>query len=390
MLLRRIQADNAWDLAVAMASAEPGDRNPVWSPKERLGVLLQDRANPTRVYALAVEPGPNDDCWYRIERLTALELVVSCTSEKSAAHENQKFTYDIRTRKLVSHFSYLPFTTALVLEAGGNPEFAMADNRDRLLLVDLDADGTPRVVPGAEARAPLAQLPKDYNIAGNQVIRMPMAWPNPPAGFGPGGRFRMTRGSDDCGAEKVEISEGQGPDRKSYPLPRTDIPTWQRARPDEVRNYRSPSLAEFGEVIGPHQMEGNRLWFGKTFYNAEGVTGVGGFGYFDAATRTYRLYSPPEIYDWSVSGVLVERDSVWLALYHRGENGNSAGGLLRWDRQTERIERFAVESVIGVIVRKGDTLYLAATDGIVTLRAGRVASYFVDRTADGSYRVVTR
>ncbi len=62
---------------------------------------------------------------------------------------------------------------------------------------------------------------------------------------------------------------------------------------------------------------------------------------------------------------------MWLALYHRGEYGDSPGGLLRWDRKTSQVQTFAVQSIIGVMVRKGEALYLAATDGIVILQGKR-------------------
>ena len=52
----------------------------------------------------------------------------------------------------------------------------------------------------------------------------------------------------------------------------------------------SPAFAAtFDERIGPWQLTEGTLWFGKTFYDGEGHTGVGGFGYFDAARKAYRL-----------------------------------------------------------------------------------------------------
>ena len=157
-------------------------------------------------------------------------------------------------------------------------------------------------------------------------------------------------------------------------------------------NQRSipPDQADINEEIGPHQLEGGRLWFGKTFYNGEGSTGVGGFGYFDAATRSYRLYSPPEIHRWSVSSILVEPDFIWLALYHRGEYGNNSGGLLRWDRKTEQVRLFSVNTVINKIVRHDNALYMGAADGIVVLRDDQIQSYFVDLDTDGRYQIVAR
>ena len=46
-------------------------------------------------------------------------------------------------------------------------------------------------------------------------------------------------------------------------------------------------------MIGPYQIDGARIWFGKNFYDGEGDTGVGAFGYFDTSTRAYTLFSPP-------------------------------------------------------------------------------------------------
>lgn len=389
VLIRRIQAEDGWDLVVAMASPRLGGGPSFWSTRERLGVLMQDRADPASVFTLVAEPGPNDDCLAaRIEHLTARELVVSCLG-KWPTFDYRKFVYDIPSRRLVSHFSYSPFATARILPGSRGPRFAMADNH-RLLLVDLDDAGVPRVVPEAEARAALARIPMDSLSYGNETLRRPSAVPDLIVQFGPGGRFQLARAKSTLGFEEVVIAEGQGSDRKTYPLPRTDIATWQRARPGDVKSYLRPEMAEFDEQLGPHQLEGNRLWFGKTFYNAEGATGVGGFGYFDAAAAAFRLYSPPELYEWSVSAILVEPASVWLALYHRGEYGDSPGGLLRWDRKTSQVERFAVESIVTVFARSGDTLYLGAADGIVMLQGGRVGSYFVDRTEAGGYRMVAR
>jgi len=388
VVIRRIPADGQWDLVVAMAGQRPAAAPGNWSTRERLGVLLQDRAEPLKVDVLAAQPGPNDDCFARIVHITAGQLVVSCTGEKTA-YVSLNFVFDIRSRKLVSHFSYSPFWTARVLPGKSGPRFVMADYH-RLLLVDIDPTGAPRVTPAAEAQPVLAQVPMEENIVGDQTLRVPAAPPDPFAAFGPGRRFHFAMEKNKYGSEYPVLSEGQGAARKTYALPQTDLATWQRARPDETRNYLHPDQAEMNEQVGPHQVEGGRLWFGKTFYNGEGATGLGGFGYFDTATATYHLMAPPEIYAWSVSAILVEPDCVWLALYHRGEYGDTAGGLLRWDRNAATLQSFPVKSIITAMAWQGDTLYLGATDGIVTLEAGRILSYFVDRNADGSHRMVER
>jgi hypothetical protein len=335
-----------------------------------------------------VEPGPNDDCSARIERLTAQELVLSCIGEKWATYDNQNFVYDLHAGKLVSHFSYPPFFASRVLHGRNGPRFVMADNQ-RLLLVDIDAfTGEPHVVPAAEARPVLAQIHLMENTFGDpqhlQTLHVPEPQPDPVAGFGPGGRFHLAKRKNKYGSEYTVVVEGQ----KVYPLPQTDLETWRLARPDDAKTPIQPDPAEMNEEIGPHQLEGARLWFGRTFYNSEGLTGVGGFGYFDTATAQYHLIAPPEIYAWSVSAILVEPESVWLALFRRGEYGNYPGGLLRWDRKAARVQHWDVASVVVNIARGGDAIWLGTVDGIVALRGDRVDSYFVDRSAAGRYLIV--
>jgi hypothetical protein len=397
VVMRRIPAEDQWDLVVALASGqlcEPAPHPCSWTTKDRLGVWLQDRDNPGKVQPLAIEPGPNDDCSARIEHITAQELVLSCIGEKWATYDNQNFVYNVRAGKLVSHFSYPPFYAARVLHGRNGPQFVMADNH-RLLLVDIDsATGEPRVVPAAEARPVLAQIPMMENTFGDprelQTLHVPAPQPEPVAGFGPGRRFHIARLKNKYGSEYTAVVEGEGATQKVYALAQTDMETWRRARPDDAKTYLHLDLAEMNEEIGPHQLAGGRLWFGKTFYNSEGATGLGGFGYFDTATARYRLIAPPEIYAWSVSAILVEPDSVWLALYRRGEYGNYPGGLLRWDRQAARVQHWDMPSVAVNIARAGETIWLGTVDGMVALRGDRVASYFVDRSPAGRYQMVLR
>jgi hypothetical protein len=281
-----------------------------------------------------------------------------------------------------------------VLGGAGGPRFVMANNQ-QLLLVDVDrATAALRVAPAAEARRVLSQVPMEESRIGDQIFHTPASPPDSVGGFGPGQRFRLSKEKNRYGSEYTLIVERPGPNQKSYPLPQSDLRTWQEARPDDVKSFARPDQAERNEEIGPHQLEGGRLWFGKTFYNSEGLTGVGGFGYFDAATATYRLYSPPEIQRWSVSAILVKADCVWLALYRRGEYGNSSGGLLRWDRETAQVRSFAIPDIVTSIAmsitQAGEVVYLGATDGIVVLHGDRIASYFIDRTTSGRYIIAAR
>ena len=344
--LGRIPAEGGWDLVVALSSdqpCEPAPRPCWWNTKDRLAVLLENRADPAMQVPLAIEPGPNDDCSTRVERFTAEELVLSCTGEKSAIYDNRKFVYDVGARKLVGHFSYAPFSAERVLPG---PIFAMKAG-ERRIAVEIDSNtGEPQVTGNAA--------------------------PGPPQESGAVfGRFHLSRQKSRYG-EEYPVIVGE---ETAYPLAQT------KPQPDPT---------DRNEQIGPHQLAGGLFWFGKTFYNGEGWTGTGGFGYFDPSTASYRIFALPEIAAWSVSAILVEADSVWLALDHRGEYGNYPGGLLRWDRNTQSVRHWDMAHIATGIVRSGNAIYMGLTDGIAVLRGERVVSYFVDRSQAGQYRMAER
>jgi len=278
-----------------------------------------------------------------VERFTPDELVLSCTSEKWATYDNQKFIFDERGHKLANHFAYAPFAAERLL---AGPEFLMKAGAGRLAVAIDSANGDPRVT---KADAPPPPAPSE-------------------AAFG---RFRLSKEKNRYG-EEFPVIVGDG---KVYRLPQSEL---------------QPDTAEMNEQIGPHQLADGFFWFGKTFYNGEGATGAGGFGYFDPETASFHLFHPAEMTAWSVSAILVEPDCIWLGLEHRGEYGNYPGGLVRWDRNRQTLRKWELASVATSIVRADDGIYLGLTDGIAALRGDRAVSFFVDRSAAGQYRMAAR
>ena len=72
------------------------------------------------------------------------------------------------------------------------------------------------------------------------------------------------------------------------------------------------------ETVESFQQVGDRMWFGKSFYDAEGDTGIGALGWLDQA-GIYTFLKIPALVPWSVSALLVEPPGVWAGLTHRGE-----------------------------------------------------------------------
>ena len=108
---RRVPLDGALDIVFAMGGRHAGDlivnrdESALWFPK--LGLFLQERSNPGRVYTLTIAPGHG--CGANIIRVTTTDAVSSCEGEKSEVEPNQKFVYDIRAKRLVSRVDEIGF-----------------------------------------------------------------------------------------------------------------------------------------------------------------------------------------------------------------------------------------------------------------------------------------
>lgn len=201
------------------------------------------------------------------------------------------------------------------------------------------------------------------------------------AAFGPQNRFQLEHSKDSFGMRSHGIVEALGATRtKFYPLPQSTAEKYIRLRPEDARiNPITPDLYERQEVIGPYQIEDGRIWFGNSYYDGEGMRGVGAFGYFDTATRQYTLFSPPEVARYEVSAILVEPDRVWIALDQFGEDiSTSPGGLVRWNRRTHEIHKYSLEFVVNSIRAESDSLRLKTRDGYALFRDGEVRRFLTN------------
>lgn len=192
------------------------------------------------------------------------------------------------------------------------------------------------------------------------------------------GSFYLERSADQFGMRSHGIVEMVGPNRtKLYPLPQSTAQDYIRLRPSDFRlNPFKPEEYERQEVIGPSQTDGGRIWFGKNFYDGEGMRGVGAFGYFDTATRKYTLFSPNEVAPYEVSAILVQPEVVWIALDHFGEDvATGPGGLVRWERSTHAVQSFALEFAVSKLQVQGDALRLTTHGGYAFLRDGEIRRY---------------
>lgn len=197
-----------------------------------------------------------------------------------------------------------------------------------------------------------------------------------PAVFGKILEVDLTRSQDD-----VPLP----PELPSVAPLKSTFEEFAKARPARVRAGYTEDVATLEESIGAWQNADGRIWFGKTFYDGEGITGVGGLGYFDLSKKAFSFLRIPQVVDWSVSALLVKGQQLWAGLERRSEGAEVSGGLLRHDLRTSATRIFRVEDVITSLHSSGDAIVMGTTNGIYLLRNDRLTRYRVTPTLDGKF-----
>ncbi len=361
-VLARAGVTEELDLVIAIGSpkASPLEQTSwtMWSEDRKIGLFLQEKTRPERVYSLGSKSGFRD-CAARVERVTATDSVISCEGDKSERFPNQKWVYDVRAKKLLGQFSYRPFAMYRCFQGAGSAVLVGSDTQ-RLIAVEYRADREPafRVLGEAEARPWIGRVRTSIGTEGMEERRV------------------------------IYIENDNAPPPVGVPaLPRTTVDHLAAARPEYASSAAVAQAFEIDDSIGPWQREDGRIWFGKSFYDGEGSTGVGGFGYFNTKERRFHIFEPHEIADSSVSAIYVEPDAAWMALAKYGEYGGESGGLLRYDRQSGALRRIEFPDIAVRLIRVGGKLVAATNFGAAVVEGDGVKRYFVDRTNDGRLRM---
>lgn len=122
------------------------------------------------------------------------------------------------------------------------------------------------------------------------------------------------------------------------PLDFPDFEHFRRARPDHLPGAAAGDVDIVVE-IGPVTDDGRRVWFGLTFYDGEGMDGVGGLGWLDPITREAELVYPREMADYSVSAISADGGRILLGLAVRPEGAIWGAGLVAYDPVSGKLTR---------------------------------------------------
>ena len=346
-----------------------------------LGLFLMKTDDPEVVWELAIVANKHD-VRVEVERADDSSIVLSRTmGDYGFRADTIKLFFDLKSKRLLERADYPPVPVReiflvddqLFLVAGTEPQ----------TLVATVYDGEPILAVGAEMEPALARA---WEAPAGQVtpfVSSSFAIRREYLPIGSQGRFAASLVFQPYTRAVEGVAERIGDEYKLHVLPKSTYEEFARARPRRVQDGYRPEVATFEEVIGTYQIVGERFWFGKTFYDGEGVTGVGGFGYFDPEERKYVVFSPAELADWSASALLVEEKDIWLGLVGHPEGATYSGGLLRYERDSGEAEEFDVGEVIFQMKRWQGSLYLATANGLYVLQDNRLTRYVFEPTLDG-------
>lgn len=362
-----------------------------WERGIHVGFFLQQRSNPGLIYKIAVIDPPSIGEWtVRVERVTPSEAIIYCLPEKGMMAENRRFTYDLRSKALLSQSVHESVSFGGAWTEAGRTVL-IGWNLDKPLAIEYlpGADPPFRVLSRKETSSWIDRIP-----AG--VVRMSFTGTSPvprfhPASFGPGGRFslRLRQSKGRHGPrETFAVYEQTATSGNWFSFPESSYGEFSAARPQRVKVGHSRAQTTIEEQIGRWQIVDGRLWFGKAFYDGEGMTGVGGFGFFDTDSRRFQIYSPPQIRDYSVTAMLVESDSLFLGVATAGEWSTYSAGVLQLSLTGKALGRIDLKEPVGGIVRAEGVLLMATSFGVALFDGQNVRRFFVDQTPGGRLRVV--
>jgi hypothetical protein len=201
-------------------------------------------------------------------------------------------------------------------------------------------------------------------------------------------------GRIDVSGKGIAVIDRRGKGR-FYPVPVPNRTLYKQLRPD-IRGIASSGTDSFpGSIeneIGPFAFDGQQLWFANTFYDGEGMSGVGAIGSFDETMLRYEMRYLPEISQWSASTLKIDGDDLWIGLMRRPEGSAYGGGVLRFNKKTGATRTYPIKDYVVSIERSGEAIYFGTSDSVyeLDLATDEVAHIRVEPGPTGTPAVVVR
>ncbi len=384
-----------YDLVLVCATEHPPNRSRpdrlFLHPTDLFGVYLGQRDGIPQFHALTVEKGGGDGVELQVAHWSSTELLIRRFDPMGRSLTSLELFFDSAVPRLLERVEYTPFRVIRIIDQGGIPHFVAGDMKQTLVLRPSDNTEGFTIETAEEAKSLLTSLDFDEWTTPGESFRLVKPVRHPTRQFGPGGSFLLKEENlTEDSRQYARITETTAEGVRAFLLPQSTWDEFEKLRAQRVRDGYRRNVSRIEEEIGPSQVVGSRLWFGKGFYDAEGITGIGGFGYFDCETRRFVIYSPPEIRNWSVTSILVAGNNVWMATSAAGEYTSLPHGLLQWEIAERRVHSYGFDAVVHSMTQYRNDLYLATDEGIAVLTKQGFRRYLIDMTRDGRHRIILR
>lgn len=422
--LAAVSEDGGRAIAIEIHRKEP---RPEWWPTELhrdddlIVLSIMDKDEPgSRWEKVAFPPivlrQQGDISFTRVEAIHADSVVLTnCDDMYGIYCTSIKQFFDADARRALGQVKFEPLGESALLQIGNAVYFAtkrLWNSRDWIeAIVARFSPGGPELVFGHERKTAIATIPGpiaecrtlrlnpiragsllDSSITPKtdpscfvQAASSPPLWTFdfPLDNYNARGHYERLSG--------IVVQDGES--YRAFPLSQStpqDLGLYRsrfaETQPAYARNIDSFTILESIEAFAVHR---NRLWFGKSFYDGEGLTGVGSLGYFDIERRSYQLIRLPEIADWSTSAILIENDRVWIGLTGHPEGADYSGGLLRYEMETGDVRIYPISEVITDILQHKDALYVATERAQLYVLENDtvVAHYSVEPALNGGFEI---
>ena len=367
---KKAMADAAYSVMVVEAAP---------SEPRKLGVtqigifVVSGKTNQVRLVLDTYPLGSTGD-YPSLEQPTAHAAYVHFYEDYGFYHGSIKYIYDLSSQKppLKIRYGILALTSST--RRNGKLRYTAAvggSERYATIVIEPRAGDAPPAYTITDAPAPwawdsAAEPAPLVTADGLSVIvenKTPPGQPHQPSGIG---------------------VIGKSGSKQYYPAPIPTMALHRKLLPDK----QAPG--EIEDDIGPFVLDRNKIWFASTFYDGEGVSGVGAIGSFDISTRKYDMRYLPEIAPWSGSAILLDGGDLWIGLMRRPEGADYGAGLLRYNITTGAVAKYAVADYIHTIDRLGDTLYCGTSHGLYTVRGNKVTQLRFEPDDKGKLIMVPR
>jgi hypothetical protein len=277
----------------------------------------------------------------------------------------RKYFYDLDGRRVLSSVVHYGFNVTDMVQVGPAIHFLLDDARERWdlgsMLLRLDsvgrlADSTAYSITESILGRPIPAISRMVANGGALLLQTKVD--------APAGEFLAVPGPThpsgvyDMSSTPPRLHEIPIPDVQTFCDYRPRLTEWLGGR-ESIRGLEAN--------MGAFQYADELIWFGTSFYDGEGTTGVGAVGYFDTNARSFHIVYDAVLADWSCTALLLEQDALWVGLANQPEGAQRPGGLARYDRRSGAFEHYDIPAIVHVIRRYGRTLFVGTSNGVYAL-----------------------